>query len=170
MTILMSTWRLWMLSLISFLKIKWYVDSDTLWYFVYYVYACAHIWKKKIIIIFNLNVFGTNIVSLEHLCNYTGTIEFIAWLCYCCIIFYLSSLCRSNHLSQDNHLNAILEGISKRAYSKDTAVDEQASLQSILVKLLSHHKRIEDMVALVYLIENVPFFLCFFFNSLSCLI
>ncbi|GMN51638.1 hypothetical protein TIFTF001_020788 [Ficus carica] len=53
----------------------------------------------------------------------------------------------------DNHLNAILEGISKRAYSKGTAEDEQASLQSILVKLLSHHKRIEDMVALNHFLE-----------------
>lgn len=79
MTILMSTWRLWMLLLILFLKIKWYVDYDTLWYFVYYVYVCAHIWGKKKI--FNLKVFANNIVSLEHLCNYTDIIELITWLC-----------------------------------------------------------------------------------------
>lgn len=59
MTILMSTWRLWMLLLISFLKIKWYVDSDALWYFVYYVYACAHIWKKE----------NNNDLQLECLCK-----------------------------------------------------------------------------------------------------
>ncbi|PON91931.1 Suppressor of white apricot protein [Trema orientale] len=53
----------------------------------------------------------------------------------------------------DYHLNIILEGISKRACSKGTAEDEQSSLQSILVKLLSHHNRIEDMFALNHFLE-----------------
>ncbi|EXB66322.1 hypothetical protein L484_008062 [Morus notabilis] len=53
----------------------------------------------------------------------------------------------------DCHLNIILEGISRRACSTGTAEDEQASLQSILVKLLSHHNRIEDVVALNHFLE-----------------
>ncbi|XP_062077630.1 uncharacterized protein LOC133782367 isoform X4 [Humulus lupulus] len=50
----------------------------------------------------------------------------------------------------DNHLNTILEGMSKRA---GTAESEQTNLQSILVKLLSHHNRVEDMFALNHFLE-----------------
>ncbi|KAL5548420.1 hypothetical protein UlMin_003651, partial [Ulmus minor] len=48
----------------------------------------------------------------------------------------------------ESHLKIILEGISKRTCGEGTAEDEQASLQSILVKLLSHYERIENVFAL----------------------
>lgn len=68
------------------------------------------------------------------------------------VIFYaffsnLSS--KYNHLCQDNHLNTILEGISKRAWNKGVVEDEMLSLQSLVVKLLSHFKHLEDVFCLV---------------------
>jgi hypothetical protein len=63
---------------------------------------------------------------------------------------YVSSLSsESYHLCQDNHLNTILEGISNRACNKVVTEDELASLQTILVKLLTHFKGLEDVLALV---------------------
>ncbi|KAL5548438.1 hypothetical protein UlMin_003669 [Ulmus minor] len=53
----------------------------------------------------------------------------------------------------DSHLKIILEGISKRTCGEGTAEDEQASLQSILVKLLSHYERIEDVFSSNYFLE-----------------
>lgn len=50
---------------------------------------------------------------------------------------------------QDGHLKTILEGISKLASDKVLAEDELASLQSILVKLLSHFKDLEHVFSLV---------------------
>ncbi|KAH0987001.1 hypothetical protein GBA52_014178 [Prunus armeniaca] len=52
-----------------------------------------------------------------------------------------------NHM--DDHLNSILEGISKRACSEEIADDEMATLQSILVKLLSYYKDLEDIFSMV---------------------
>ncbi|KAK7371999.1 hypothetical protein VNO80_05366 [Phaseolus coccineus] len=49
----------------------------------------------------------------------------------------------------DNHLNAILEGISNRAWNKTVTEDEMLSLQSLIVKLLSHFKHLEDVFSLV---------------------
>ncbi|ESW14309.1 hypothetical protein PHAVU_008G270200 [Phaseolus vulgaris] len=49
----------------------------------------------------------------------------------------------------DNHLNAILEGISNRAWNKTVTEDEMLSLQSLIVKLLSHFKHLEDVFCLV---------------------
>ncbi|KAG8502780.1 hypothetical protein CXB51_000578 [Gossypium anomalum] len=49
----------------------------------------------------------------------------------------------------DGHLNTILEGISKLASDKVLAEDELASLQSILVKLLSHFKDLEHVFSLI---------------------
>lgn len=48
----------------------------------------------------------------------------------------------------DNHLNTILEGISKRAWNKGVVEDEMLSLQSLVVKLLSHFKHLEDVFCL----------------------
>ncbi|XP_027329733.1 UPF0505 protein C16orf62 homolog isoform X3 [Abrus precatorius] len=48
----------------------------------------------------------------------------------------------------DNLLNTILEGISERAYNKGVTEDEMLSLQSLLVKLLSHFKCLEDVFSL----------------------
>ncbi|KAJ7963774.1 UPF0505 protein C16orf62-like [Quillaja saponaria] len=48
----------------------------------------------------------------------------------------------------DKHLNTILEGISERAWNKGINEDELASLQSILLKLLSFFKCLEDVFAL----------------------
>ncbi|TKY57323.1 UPF0505 protein C16orf6 [Spatholobus suberectus] len=48
----------------------------------------------------------------------------------------------------DNHLNTILEGISKRAWNKGVTEDEMPSLQSLVVKLLSHFKCLEDVFSL----------------------
>ncbi|KAK7847415.1 upf0505 protein c16orf62 like protein, partial [Quercus suber] len=53
----------------------------------------------------------------------------------------------------DNHLNTILGGISKRAYNKVVTEDELASLQSILVKLLTHFKVVEDVFTLNHFLE-----------------
>ncbi|MFQ6661363.1 hypothetical protein Gotur_029552 [Gossypium turneri] len=50
---------------------------------------------------------------------------------------------------QDGHLKTILEGISKLASDKVLAEDELASLQSILVKLLSHFKDLEHVFSLI---------------------
>ncbi|KAK9269685.1 hypothetical protein L1049_001463 [Liquidambar formosana] len=55
--------------------------------------------------------------------------------------------------SMDNYLNAILEGILKRACSKEISETEMASLQSIFVKLLSHFKDLEDVFALNHFVE-----------------
>ncbi|XP_014504538.1 UPF0505 protein C16orf62 homolog isoform X1 [Vigna radiata var. radiata] len=49
----------------------------------------------------------------------------------------------------NNHLNAILEGISNRALNKRVTEDEMLSLQSLIVKLLSHFKHLEDVFSLV---------------------
>ncbi|PPD78965.1 hypothetical protein GOBAR_DD24112 [Gossypium barbadense] len=49
---------------------------------------------------------------------------------------------------EDGHLKTILEGISKLASDKVLAEDELASLQSILVKLLSHFKDLEHVFSL----------------------
>ncbi|XP_027940241.1 UPF0505 protein C16orf62 homolog isoform X2 [Vigna unguiculata] len=49
----------------------------------------------------------------------------------------------------NNHLNAILEGISSRALNKRVKEDEMLSLQSFIVKLLSHFKHLEDVFSLV---------------------
>ncbi|XP_028800318.1 VPS35 endosomal protein sorting factor-like [Neltuma alba] len=51
----------------------------------------------------------------------------------------------------DNLLETILEGISRRAY-KGVMEDEMLSLQSLLVKLLSHFKCLED----VFLLNHFP--------------
>ncbi|KAK7300034.1 hypothetical protein RJT34_10865 [Clitoria ternatea] len=48
----------------------------------------------------------------------------------------------------DELLNTILEGISKRARNKGVTEDEMPSLQSLLVKLLSHFKCLEDVFSL----------------------
>ncbi|CAL0315900.1 unnamed protein product [Lupinus luteus] len=48
----------------------------------------------------------------------------------------------------DNILNTILEGISQRARNKGVTEDEMPSLQSLLVKLLSHFKCLEDVFCL----------------------
>ncbi|GMY31180.1 VPS35 endosomal protein sorting factor-like isoform X1 [Fagus crenata] len=53
----------------------------------------------------------------------------------------------------DNHLNTILGGISKRAYNKGVTEDELANLQSILVKLLTHFKGLEDVFSLNHFLE-----------------
>ncbi|KAH7546757.1 hypothetical protein FEM48_Zijuj01G0235300 [Ziziphus jujuba var. spinosa] len=53
----------------------------------------------------------------------------------------------------DNHLNATLEGISKRASSKGTTEDELESLQSVMVKLLCHCENLEDIFALEHFLE-----------------
>ncbi|MBA0606684.1 hypothetical protein Godav_019116, partial [Gossypium davidsonii] len=50
----------------------------------------------------------------------------------------------------DGHLKTILEGISKLASDKVLAEDELASLQSILVKLLSHFKDLEHVFSLLF--------------------
>lgn len=52
-------------------------------------------------------------------------------------------------LCQDGHLKTILEGISELASDKVIAEDELAGLQSILVKVLSHFKDLEDVFSLV---------------------
>ncbi|BAT80687.1 uncharacterized protein HKW66_Vig0134180 [Vigna angularis] len=49
----------------------------------------------------------------------------------------------------NNHLNAILEGISNRALNKRVTEDEILSLQSLILKLLSHFKHLEDVFSLV---------------------
>ncbi|KAL2582628.1 hypothetical protein AAZV13_14G020000 [Glycine max] len=48
----------------------------------------------------------------------------------------------------DNHLKIILEGISKRTWNKGVTEDEMPSLQSLVVKLLSHFKHLEDVFSL----------------------
>ncbi|XP_019456612.1 PREDICTED: UPF0505 protein C16orf62 homolog isoform X1 [Lupinus angustifolius] len=48
----------------------------------------------------------------------------------------------------DNILSTILEGISQRARNKGVTEDEMPSLQSLLVKLLSHFKCLEDVFSL----------------------
>ncbi|XP_020240319.1 VPS35 endosomal protein sorting factor-like isoform X2 [Cajanus cajan] len=56
---------------------------------------------------------------------------------------------------KDNHLNTILEGISKRARNKGVTEDEMLSLQSLVVKLLSHFKHLEDVFSLVQFPEII---------------
>ncbi|GAV81964.1 Vps35 domain-containing protein [Cephalotus follicularis] len=53
----------------------------------------------------------------------------------------------------DNHLSTILEGISTRACNREIVEDELASLQSILLKLLSHFKELEVVFALNHFLE-----------------
>ncbi|KAB2044373.1 hypothetical protein ES319_D01G085100v1 [Gossypium barbadense] len=53
----------------------------------------------------------------------------------------------------DDHLKTILEGISKLASDKVLAEDELASLQSILVKLLSHFKDLEHVFSLNHFLQ-----------------
>ncbi|PPS00604.1 hypothetical protein GOBAR_AA20061 [Gossypium barbadense] len=56
-------------------------------------------------------------------------------------------------ISEDGHLKTILEGISKLASDKVLAEDELASLQSILVKLLSHFKDLEHVFSLNHFLQ-----------------
>ncbi|KAG4161650.1 hypothetical protein ERO13_D01G069100v2 [Gossypium hirsutum] len=58
-----------------------------------------------------------------------------------------------NEVIQDDHLKTILEGISKLASDKVLAEDELASLQSILVKLLSHFKDLEHVFSLNHFLQ-----------------
>ncbi|PPD91888.1 hypothetical protein GOBAR_DD11156 [Gossypium barbadense] len=58
-----------------------------------------------------------------------------------------------HHLLKDDHLKTILEGISKLASDKVLAEDELASLQSILVKLLSHFKDLEHVFSLNHFLQ-----------------
>nr|XP_011461060.1 PREDICTED: UPF0505 protein C16orf62 homolog isoform X2 [Fragaria vesca subsp. vesca] len=51
-----------------------------------------------------------------------------------------------NHM--DDQLKSILEGISIRAGTQGIAEDELTTLQSILVKLLSYYKVLEDIIAM----------------------
>ncbi|GKV38764.1 hypothetical protein SLEP1_g46642 [Rubroshorea leprosula] len=53
----------------------------------------------------------------------------------------------------DSHLDTILERISELACGKEIVEDELASLESILVKLLSHFKDLEDVFALNHFLE-----------------
>ncbi|KAJ6423811.1 hypothetical protein OIU84_024728 [Salix udensis] len=53
----------------------------------------------------------------------------------------------------DNHLKTILEGISKRACHKEIHEDELESLESILMKLLSHFTDLNDVLALDHFLE-----------------
>ncbi|XP_039026976.1 VPS35 endosomal protein sorting factor-like isoform X3 [Hibiscus syriacus] len=53
----------------------------------------------------------------------------------------------------DGHLKTILEWISKLASDKVLAEDELASLQSILVKLLSHFKNVEHVFSLNHFLQ-----------------
>ncbi|KAK2454629.1 VPS35 endosomal protein sorting factor [Trifolium repens] len=52
------------------------------------------------------------------------------------------------HLCQDNHLDIILRGISERASNGGVTVNEMSSLQSLMVKLLSHFECLEDVFCL----------------------
>lgn len=53
----------------------------------------------------------------------------------------------------DNHLNTILEGISERACKKEIVDNDVVGLQSILMKILSHFKDLEDVFALGHFLE-----------------
>ncbi|KAJ6754149.1 ESOPHAGEAL CANCER ASSOCIATED PROTEIN [Salix purpurea] len=53
----------------------------------------------------------------------------------------------------DNHLKTILEGISKRSCHKEIHEDELESLESILMKLLSHFTDLNDVLALDHFLE-----------------
>lgn len=53
----------------------------------------------------------------------------------------------------DNYLNVILDGILKRACSKQIAEIELASLQSIVIKLLAHFNNLEDVLSLNHFVE-----------------
>ncbi|XP_061342230.1 uncharacterized protein LOC133288485 isoform X2 [Gastrolobium bilobum] len=53
----------------------------------------------------------------------------------------------------DNLLNTILEGISERALNGGVTEDEMPSLESLLVKLLSHFKHLEDVLSLSHFPE-----------------
>lgn len=64
-------------------------------------------------------------------------------------IFFCNLSPKYNCLCQDNHLKIILEGISKRTWNKGVTEDEMPSLQSLVVKLLSHFKHLEDVFSLV---------------------
>ncbi|GMJ05078.1 hypothetical protein like AT1G50730 [Hibiscus trionum] len=54
---------------------------------------------------------------------------------------------------QDGHLKTILEWVSKLASDKVLTEDELASLQSILVKLLSHFKDLEHVFSLNHFLQ-----------------
>lgn len=70
-------------------------------------------------------------------------------------IFYFDLLpSLSINLCQDNYLDAILEGVSKRACNKEIDESELGSLQSIFSKLLAHFNNLEDIFALVCLLSN----------------
>jgi hypothetical protein len=47
-------------------------------------------------------------------------------------------------------LDIILRGISERASNGGVTVNEMSSLQSLMVKLLSHFECLEDVFCLVY--------------------
>lgn len=55
----------------------------------------------------------------------------------------------SDYLCQDDQLKSILEGISSRAGTQGISEGELTTLQSILVKLLSYYKVLEDIIAMV---------------------
>ncbi|KAB2604974.1 hypothetical protein D8674_038525 [Pyrus ussuriensis x Pyrus communis] len=63
-----------------------------------------------------------------------------------------------NHM--DEHLSSILEGISKRACTKGIADDDLATLQSILVKLLSYCKDIEDIFSMNHFLKILDLMQC----------
>ncbi|XP_058751934.1 uncharacterized protein LOC131625036 isoform X1 [Vicia villosa] len=64
---------------------------------------------------------------------------------YLKVIDAYADLILQNHM--DNHLDIILRGISERA-SNGVTIDEMSSLQSLLVKLLSHFECLEDVFCL----------------------
>lgn len=65
---------------------------------------------------------------------------------YLSVVDAYVDLILQNHMN--NHLDIILRGISERASNGGVTVDEMSSLQSLLVKLLSHFECLEDVFCL----------------------
>lgn len=65
---------------------------------------------------------------------------------YLSVVDAYVDLILQNHMN--NHLDIILRGISERASNGGITVDEMSSLQSLLMKLLSHFECLEDVFCL----------------------
>jgi len=70
-------------------------------------------------------------------------------LLMCYLLLSLSLSLTHTHQHQDNHILNVLEGVAMLARDKAFTEEELGSLQSILVKLVSHFEDLEDLFGLV---------------------
>ncbi|XP_048235004.1 VPS35 endosomal protein-sorting factor-like isoform X2 [Ricinus communis] len=106
-------------------------------------------------------VISSNAVDILHLIKGSNDYSFDQYLNFRLLGFRLAES-RSqmdiinsvmDEVIQDNYLNILLEGLYTRACSKEAVEDEQGCLQSIMLKLLSHLKDLNNVLSLKHFLD-----------------